>query len=365
MAEETKTTETNTETEDTGLVAAELAADRVRGVDGKFLSRAAQAQKKKTEPTHRQETGATSAAAPGATDDPAAQPAAEENAEEKTAVEVVKSDKLRRVLELEAKARETEQRVEAREREVVQFYEVAKQYETKLAEREKALAERERTWTPDAIHADPVGWLLDHQVDPDRLLQALADSNGQRRPQRQRDERDKAIEELQAEVRKLREDGPEWLRKEREQQRAAEQAARVAEQAARVAEAERWFVEQAQDRQRYPNILRRYDADEVPYQIAKIFRTAAARGERLDDEAALGMLESTCRSKLDRITSEEEGQGAKAKGQAVGAQGNSSRESESSLSSVLSGQRATLPTRRPRAERLRDFDTGKIVISDE
>jgi len=349
MTEETKTTETNTETEDTGLDAAELAADRVRGADGKFLSRAESRKAHEEQPTREPEPKPQPA-------ETTPQPEAEQKKEPEP--EPVKSDKLRRVLELEAKARETAQRVEAREREVVQFYEVAKQYETKLAEREKALSERERTWTPDAIHADPVGWLRDHQVDPDRLLQALADSNGQRRPQRQRDERDKAIEELQAEVRKLREDGPEWLRKEREQQRAAEQAARVAE-------AERWFVEQAQDRAKYPNILRRYDADEVPYQIAKIFRTAAARGERLDDEAALGMLEATCRSKLDRITSEEEGQGAKAKGQAVGAQGNSSRESESSLSSVLSGQRATLPTRRPRAERLRDFDLGKIVLSDE
>jgi hypothetical protein len=371
MTDENTTTASNAE-DSTGLDLSEFTADRVRGADGKFVSRMAQAkgaapraELKKEQASDKRE------AEPGQVETPEdkhqaqgsdgkqeeQKPPKEDKAEE---AEVVKSDKLRRVLELEAKARDTAQRVEQREKEVVQFYEVAKQFEQKLVERERALAEKEKTWTADAIHSDPIGWLLDHNVDPDRLLQSLADSDGRRKAveARRPDPREETIAQLQARLERLEKEGPEWLTKQRQQEQEKARAASVAE-------AEQWFVSQAQDAKRYPSIMRVLDADEVVPKVRAILQEAKRKGEPLDDEAVMGRLETTCSSKLERIMSDTGQQGAKAKGQAAGVQESSSREPESSLSSVLSGQRAELPQRRPRAERLKDFDLGKIVIKDD
>lgn len=332
------------------LDVAELTRDRVRGNDGKFLSRASSRKAHEEQPTREPETQPQPEP-----EETKPQPEAEQKKEPEP--EPVKSDKLRRVLELEAKAKEKLTTVEAREREVVQFYQAAKQTEKRLAERERALSEREGQWSAQGIMADPAGFILGLGVDPMQFLEGVAAGDGKplRAPAPTQVPHARELQEMREEL--------AALKREREAER---EHLTMRQQQEQAAAAERWFVQEASDATRYPAIHEALLGDEevILTKLRGIARGMRASGEALDDAEILGRLEATCRSKLDQRTSRQGQQGAKPQGQASGTRETSSRGPEPSLSSALSGQRAELPRHRPRADRLKDFDLGKFNLKD-
>lgn len=353
MANENPTTTTDPEAtpqeRDTlDVDVSELTRDRVRGADGKFLSRAESRKAHEEQPTREPEPKPQPA-------ETKPQPEAEQKKEPEP--EPVKSDKLRRVLELEAKAKEKLTTVEAREREVVQFYQAAKRTEQKLAERERALSERETQWSAQGIMADPAGFILGLGVDPMQFLEGVAAGDGKprRAPAPTQGPLARELQEMREEL--------AALKRERDAER---EHLTMRQQQEQAAAAERWFVEQASDATRYPAIHEALLGDEevILTKLRGIARGMRASGEALDDAEILGRLEATCRSKLEQRTSRQGQQGAKQQGQAAGVHETSSRGPEPSLSSALSGQRAELPRHRPRAERLKDFDLGKFDLKD-